>query len=858
MRLVNHYQRPLKIAALAGLGVVASTQASAQAASMSWLKKNLVDKISITGKRTLGYHSHSVDGDRETFDTLTYGGYGDQKFTDLGVITITGRGVLGILNFEATLDPSKYADPQTQRYTFEYRKKDYFLSYGDIQGSGLNTNRFASFNKTLRGAMAGYDHGRFRFKAVTSESRGSARTVSFQGNNSSGPYYLQVSQIVRGSEEVRVDGVTQVLMQDYVINYEVGTITFVNKAITPTSTIVVSFEALGFNANAGRILASGVAYNMGRYGEVGMTWMQQKTANGGGLSTREELAQGAGAASTPYFLQFQPLQSKPIIVRLDGVLQIEGVDYHFDANNPTIYFFNKFVPLSSTISVVYTPAPTQTVDGDRQVIGFDYRLPLGKDGKRGYLKYSQATGELDSDVNPLKGTAKGFEGRYDLGKIQLSGSVRDVPREYVNIETRGFNRNEKASDMGLTYRDGAYYFDTRLQNSLVSIRQTNLDGDIFFRNARSTAWRNSANYTPKKGLPVTLSYTSSHTRNQGQESELDSIFLSSLKNFGKLRTSFGIQHQTGRAPFTSGSSTEIRDFQLTGLKFDANYNAGKGLQLAARTGFSNIDDGKDTGRGEDFALSADYRPNNRLRVTLSNTTSDSGALAALGGFLNGDGLGYDGNGFSGGVNSIGGIGASSATKIRVWNLQTRYAISDRYSMNFDAVSSLAKGGVSSNSETQAIQARFDADLGKGHFFGIGFTNSATKFSGSSIRSKATTFDLGINGTPGRFSYDFGFNALLSGGNSTFRQNSTSIGGSVNYFAGRRNYFTFDFGTGRSTGEFGQNDDYFTLAHQYQIWHNVALRTSYTWRKVANIEGGSAGAYRSRGFDIELTFTFFPR
>ncbi len=858
MHARHQFQRPLKIAALAGLGFAVSAAAPAQSSTWKWVNKNIVDRIQINGRRSLGYHSHSVDGDKETFDTLTYGGYGDKKFTDLGIVTITGRNVLGVLSFDATLDPSRYADPQTQRYTLEYRKKDYFVAYGDIQGSLVNTNRFASFNKTLRGAMAGVESGRLKVRAVSSESRGSARTVSFQGNNSSGPYYLQVSQIVRGSEEVRVDGVTQRLGQDYVINYEIGILSFINKSISPTSTISVSFEALGFNTNAGTVLATGASYNMGKMGEVGVTWMQQKTAGNGALSTREELFQGSGAASTPYFLQFQPVQSKPIIVRLDGILQVEGVDYHFDLTNPTVFFFNKFVPFSSTISVVYTPTPTSTVDGDREVLAFDYRLNFGRDGRRGYVKYSQATGKLDSPVSPLEGTAKGIEARYDFGKYQLSAAVRDVPDGYVNIETRGFNRNEKATDLGLTFRDGPFNLDSRVQNSSVSIRQTNGLGEVSFRNARTTGFRNSASYTPTKGLPVEFGYTRLLTRNQGQESQMDGFSLSSRKDIGKLRTSFGLDKQTGRAPFAGGSGTELRDFDIFAFRLDGTYGAGKGLVISGRTSFNQVESGGESGKGEDYSLTANYVPNNRLRMTLSNTVSNSGALAALGGFVTGDGLGYGGNGFSGGTSGLGGLGAPSGSKIRLWRFESHYAISDRYNLNLEAIDSLSSGSVSSNSETKILSARFDADLGKSHFFGFGFTKSATKFLSSDIESDATTMDLSLGGSPGRFSYDIGFNMLLSGGSSTARQDSTSIGFSTRYFAGNRHAFTADFNSGRSTGEFGQNDSYFSLAHHYQIWRNIALRTSYTWRKVDNLTGGVAGAYRSRGFDVELSFTFVPR
>ena len=94
--------------------VVLGASAPAQAPWYKWLDKEVIKKIEITGYRKLGYHNHFVRGDREAFDQLEYSGLGDRKLTDTGAVNITGRKVLGLFNFQATILDSRFNDPQGQ------------------------------------------------------------------------------------------------------------------------------------------------------------------------------------------------------------------------------------------------------------------------------------------------------------------------------------------------------------------------------------------------------------------------------------------------------------------------------------------------------------------------------------------------------------------------------------------------------------------------------------------------------------------------------------------------------------------------------------------------------------------------
>lgn len=824
---------------------------------LEWIDREILKKVQISGSRSFGFHQHEVEGDREAFETLTYSGQGGKRFTDIGAISIAGQNVAGLINFRSTIVNNRFVDPQEERSSIDYNRKPLTVNLGDIHGTLLNSNRFASFSKYLKGAMARYQNGRLTVKGIASESRGSAKAISIAGNNSAGPYFLQHSQIVRGSEEIQVDGQPVRLGQDYVINYELGSITFVGRIIPPTSTIVASFEVLGFNTGLGRVTGVGAEYNFGRAGRIGLTQLSQRTGSGDALSTRVELFQGSGAPSTPYFLQFVPLASRPIVVKLDGIPQILGIDYRFDDLNPVIFYFLRFVPFTSTIEVSYTPTPTTTVNGDRDVIGIDYRLPLGKDGRAGYLGYYQATGRQISEVSPLKGTARGIDGIYRLGRWEFRGGLRNVPSGYVSIETRGLNRNEEAADWGTRYEGRNFELDVRNTNSIVTLRQTDANGDLFFRKARAANFRAEARYRPEIGTTWDLEHTRSGSRNAGSRTELNRTKLSTGRTFGRLILNAGIEDQQGRGPIARGAGAGLGDVSLRSYFLDGTYTAGNAWSFRGKIGLNDVKTSEESGKGQDHLLTVGYTPNSEFSISGTYGVSDSGALATLGGFDPGFGLGYDGNGFSGGVSGPG--FSATAANSRFFQLNARYMIGTRLNLLASAYQSRSQGAISSNSETKGFNLGADWDLGKGHFLGVSLNRSDTSFVGVGSRVDTTNLNFDLSGRIGpRLSYSSGFSIFETGGNTQFGQNSTAWDASLSYRLADRQALSLSGSFGRTTGYLGQNEDHVALSYSYQILRNIALVGSYRIRDVRNLsKTETAGAYRSRGFDIVLTTNFLP-
>ncbi len=835
--------RPISCVGLAILGCVA-----AASGPYPWFSRQVLKRIQVSGYRYLGVHAHQVSGDLETFNSLAYYGQGSRRFTDTGQVTLSGRDVLGMFNFDATIVDSRFKDPQNEKFSLNFKKGAWAVDAGDIYGSLLNTNQFATISKSMKGLGVQFKQGRFAAKVIRSDTKGASRTVTLQGINSAGPYYLASSQVIQGTESVQLDGQEMTLGKDYVINYEIGSIEFINRIVSPTSTILVTYEALDFNGTPGTVQGIGVSYDLGKMGRVGLTGIEQVNRNRSGISSRVEQFEGFGAAGTPYFLQFEPLNTAqyPTSIRVNGVLQRNNVDYYFDASNKSIFYFRRFLPATSIVEVAYFPRPTSAATGDRRVTGFDYRLPFGSEGS--YLAYSQAMGELRNDTNPTKGTARGLRGVYKTGPWEINAGWRDVPDTFVTVESRGFNRNEKAIDVSAKYSHKGFSYGAVHNNAAINSRTVDGDGNVRTSSGRQTTSRAFAGIASEKWNWNAEQSRRTVTSVRG-ESKLDTTSLTASRTLGRIDARFGLDHQTGVSPNGSGNPSSLG---LDSLRLDFDYRASKQLNLGWRSSLSRVKfDGQD-GNGHDFGLNAVYRPNDRWLLEGGFTDSNSGQVATLSGFEGN--LGYDGNGFSGGA--IGTAFSAGTTNLRMWNLHARYESGSRTTLDMRATSTLSSGSLYNNTDNLFLGFGIDYDIGLGHALSVGIEQSDVRFLDSTNRSTTRSLTIGFTGRPkGPWSYRFGSAATLSGG-GPFAQDSLSLDGSLYYRINDRQQAYVMFNTGRTTGYLPQTDAFLGMFYEYRIFKNISLVGSYKIRSLTNQDPTfSSGAYRSRGFDLELSFNF---
>lgn len=819
-----------------------------------WFDQQIANRVQVSGWRRLGYHSKTVSGDREAFDVTEYSGKGLSRFTDLGQIRVTGTKVLGAVNFDLNIQDSRFQDPQANRVSIDVDRGPWTVNLGDIRGSLGSQNRFARFEKSLTGAQMGYKTKRFEARAVFSEVRGEARTVSLQGNNTSGPYYLQSSQILRGSEEVMVDGVKLEFGKDYVMDYDLGSISFINKLtfegriIPPTSTIVATYEVLGFNGSKGNVQGASMAFNLGKTGRIGLTAMRQRQGGSARESTYQQQFLGPIAAGSSLILSYEPADILTARVFIGSVLQVLGQGYRFNANNKSILILLREVPPNTVLTVSYTPRSVSTVQGDRDVVGLDYRLPLGLNSS---ITYSRALGRLTNSTTPRSGTAQGIDLVYKRGPLEITSSLQDVPKDYVSIETIGFERNQKTARVGL-HMTPSERFDYGVDHQNFSISTLGSDGKtVSSRFVQSGAY---ANFRPKaKGLPWRFSQTRSLSKGPNSDSAIDSTSVGTNGRFGKSEWHLDLSNQFASGLVTVDTVREKRKLNLQTVSGRVNYRASDALTLDLNSSLSRIATSGRSSIGRDLLFGANYRPSDRFTLRAEVADSDSGQLATLG-FINGSGFGYGGNGFSSGTDQS---TFDSATNARTGSLNASWTVSDRLSVNSNLTYYRSSGGVSSNTETLGYGIGANWSPNDQMSFDAVLDTSTTKFIDSALRSSATTLSLYANGNPkGRFGFRGGINLLLTSGNSSFNQDSLAYEASLSYRLAKRHNLVFSMDNGRLSGYLPQETRNMALTYQYQLWRNLALNVGYRMIDVVNRDPSlTSGAYSSRGFDIELEFNF---
>jgi hypothetical protein len=295
----------------------------------SWdaFEQELRSRVTISGRKTMGFHLHQVEGDSASFRDQNYYGQGGQRTTDYTDLSIRVDRLFGLLSFDWRWSNSRYRNPFDTRITWSYDSPNLMLEWGDINAMLGGQNQLVSFNRTLKGVMGTAKFGRSSLRYITSETKAAARTITIQGNDSPGPYYLQGSQIVDGSERVQVDGVEKRRGEDYTIDYYAGILQFREGMIIPrTSTIVVTYETYAFNSRPSRLDGWRFETNLGKGINLGMSMLSQKVQGGLGLRTRTQQFYGRGAPSVPYDLDFPPLRDSahPVTVLVAGVPQREG------------------------------------------------------------------------------------------------------------------------------------------------------------------------------------------------------------------------------------------------------------------------------------------------------------------------------------------------------------------------------------------------------------------------------------------------------------------------------------------------------------------------------------------------------
>jgi hypothetical protein len=840
------------------LAISCQAQQNGPPRSTNWWERELWNRLSYSGSRTLGYQSYSFEGDADAFSSLTNYGTGNQRFTDIGSFSVQGSKVFGLLDFRASFTDNRFSDPEQQQYTLNYKRGFWDVSYGTVQASLITGNRFTHFSRSLRGIVGGYKTGKFEAKAISSSARGAARTLTIEGNNTPGPYYLSGGRIIGGTIKILLDGIELRQGVDYLADVNVGSVTFIGRSVAPTSTIIASFESYDITGSGGSIQGASFSYDLGKAGKIGFTAQQQKTGNASSTNGRIESFQGFGFAGAQYNLLFEPIPAS-IIVTVDGIIRTFSViddglsEFYLSNNNPLIVISRGAVPTTQTIQIRYLPKLVLAVDGDRQVTGFDWRIPLGPKGSSSFVTYSRANGKLTGSA-PSKGEAQAIDLRLAKGKSEFKMGLRKVDPGFRTIEQTGFSRNENATEYTLDYSTKGLSSTINTANNVISVN----NGGTTTNNRLVTSGV-VLRYSDPKNAAKNLSRFQTLSWNNTQVRAADNTRVTSLGfkdnyRFKKLSFGYGVENLTGRGK-VNGTLTGIG---VRSYRTNATYDVGRNWLITGSASKSNVNTDTIKSQGYDYSLRANMTQTGPWAFGADYTLSDSGELASLGGFLNGNSLGYGNNGFG----NSGGIGTLSTGQLKARRaaFNVTHQAGDNLSMQMTYSNTTSVGSSTSNARIEALLLDVGWRINDAHSFFFNWSKAKSNFLSSSTGTNNSDVIAGtFTGNPGKFwNYTLGYNALKSTG-SQLGQDSLGLSVDVTYRVDPRQRLFMNASSNKTRGLYPQDDTTFQAGYAYNLVSGISLIGKYNFRNLKNLDPlATGGAFRAKGLSIELSFDLSNR
>ncbi len=842
-------------AGCAALPFLAHSQTNTPQSSL-WYIRDIYDRLTFTGSRTIGYQTYHFVGDSDAFGSLTNYGTGLQHFTDIGNLSVQGSKVLGVLDFRATFTDNRFSDPEQQQYTLSYKKGYWDLNYGTVQASLLNTNRFASFSRSLDGFSGGFKQGRTETKFISSEARGATRTITIEGNNTPGPYYLSSGRIIGGSIRILLDGVELQQGVDYLVDTSIGSISFLNRVIPPTSAIVASFESYDVNGGGGSIRGGAFAYDLGGgLGKIGFSAQEQLVGSASTTNERADQFQGYGFPGAQYVLNYVPIPAS-IIVTVDGIVRSFSIvddhvsEFYLSPANPNVIIARTAIPSTQILQIRYIPQSIQAVNGNRRVSGFDWHIPLDKSNGSG-ITYSKAIGKMDG------GSSGGAEG-VDLRLVNGNGTVkvgfRKIDPGFQTIEQTNFNRNEDVAEYSYEYKTKGVTTTLGTSNNLI----TSLVGSTFTSSRVVNDQFNIRFSDPKKSA-VDANRSQSFTYNRIRVSSTDNTSLNSLAfndNFHNKRLTFGygIENDTGHGR-VNGSLTDIG---VQSYKTNATYSVSKNMALIASASKSFIQTDTIHSEGYDYFLRANMTQTGPWTAGVEFAQSDSGVLASLGGFLNGSSLGYGTGGFGG----TGGTGVVSTGQLKLNRVgfNATHQAGDALTMSMSYSTTKSVGSSTNNAKIDTIGFNSSWKINNSNTLVLDLvkvkSDFLTSFTGNSDSNVISFMLLGDQGK--LWSYRFGYNLMTTAGGGN-GQNNFGADADITYRINSRSRLFTTTSLSRTRGIYPQNDTSFQAGYAYNITHGISLIGKYSYRNLQNLDPlAIGGAFRANGLSLELGLDFSTR
>jgi len=604
--------------------------------------------IHISGSKTLSWRQSWISGNQEVYHDETYWG-NRSPFYDYTELNIEGK-IFNYFSVQTRLTSNRYMNEQP-RFLFAYEAKKTRVSMGDLYAT-LNGNILMPFSRNLRGVMVESQWGPVKFQTLFSETKARTKRVLIRGNNTPGPYFLQAYSIVDGSERVRVDDIDKTLGKDYTLNYYTGSIEF-TQMIPETSTIVVEYETRDRADAPGMIWGSRLTMPvMKNKGMVGLTFLTQKANTHQNLSPIGEQQDRLAAYNNspgPYQLTYASLIEFSEVVKVDGILYQRDVDYRIDYRLGTLFFLRPVLE-DSHILVNYRYNRDATVTPDRSVMGLDTTLQLTKNLDASFQFAKSAT---DASGNPGGGSASNLRLTGRFGKLNMAMGVKSTSPKFASLETVGFSRNEKGTDLSFDYTPSSA---VKLYGQFYNYKRA---GGGYYSSFYSNSTTDSTQdfITAKQGvLGINLtfpkwpqiSFTRTRMTNGGTvSSSLTTDSLGLKHSFGKLTLAADLLQSTnatsGRVSDSSGNDLYDPSRAKTTSKMthlSVSYLPGNKLSLSGDISTGKITSGDSSTNSNNMQLTANMHDMFLKNLTIALNYRVSSAGGVVGSYYGGIGGAY--------------------------------------------------------------------------------------------------------------------------------------------------------------------------------------------------------------------------
>jgi len=196
-----------------------------------------VSPFIIKGSKTLSFSSRNIEGSKEGFSPgvtreealrLNVSGKSDGTEVDANLISTSTAGTSQVSQRE-------------DKISVLIKKASTEAYLGDFTAD-LTETEFTQLNKVLSGAWVKGDYEKWGFKLLYSSPKGESKFKRMYGDSTQGPFRLDFAPVVIDSERVYLDGVLQKRGDDYTVDYQAGTVSFIKKTIDPKSILNINYD----------------------------------------------------------------------------------------------------------------------------------------------------------------------------------------------------------------------------------------------------------------------------------------------------------------------------------------------------------------------------------------------------------------------------------------------------------------------------------------------------------------------------------------------------------------------------------------------------------------------------------------